>query len=75
MDELDELLTEESDEDQTERQALFSTYLSQLIEAGNDEAAAMPLADRFARKRLRGEVLSEAEDLVLMGLTAAIDFD
>ncbi len=74
MDEED-LLQQESDEDSTEREALFNTYLTQLLEAGNDEAAAMPLADRFARKRLHGEVFTEAEDLVLIGITPAIDFD
>lgn len=75
MSDEDELLQIESDEDQTEREALFNTYLTQLIEAGNDEAAAMPLADRFAQKRLQGEVFTEAEDLVLIGITPAIDFD
>jgi hypothetical protein len=72
---MDELLNPEADEDATEYQALYSVYLTQLIEAGNDEAAAMPLADRLARKRLQGEILTEAEDLALLGITAAIDFE
>lgn len=71
----EELLQLESDEDQTEREALYNSYLTQLIEAGHDEAAAMPIADRLTQKRLNGEVLSEAEDLLLMGLSDALDFD
>ena len=72
---MDELLHQEADEDATEYHALYNVYLTQLIEAGNDEASAMPLADCLARKRLNGEVLTEAEDLALLGITAAIDFE
>jgi hypothetical protein len=68
---LEVLLGEE--EETLEYQSAFQGFLNELIEAGNDEAAAESLACRLALKTLTGESFTDAETNALLGIESAID--